>query len=351
MNDNKFVKLLTVSLFLVFAAVSCWATAESLHLLLPTYPSVFCWAITIGFFFIASWGTKMIADSLNQNIYMEHRGATLVGGILIVMVFWLLCSMPTNTHTFFFRNLIDERVTTDLTTTKAYLSQIKDNTANDQRIKAKQTEVENQVNTKLQSLEAEIKNPLNPGNGPETEKILGEIAQILGVPSINKLSGTGNSVQERNTLYKAYRAVVFMQLEAKKKSIARAMAPSNNNHQKAAAKDYKNLELIQKYIADGQISLTDAENIQEVCNKLNEGYATIKANQDFVDFKSADDRENYTCDNSQTKVSRLLSVYDVWVDFLTGKEGGLAFVFWILISILLDVAAFICFDIAFHKEL
>jgi hypothetical protein len=40
----------------------------------------------------------------------------------------------------------------------------------------------------------------------------------------------------------------------------------------------------------------------------------------------------------------------VWVDFISGKEGGLSFVFWILISVLIDVAAFIFFDIAFKKE-
>lgn len=89
MNDNKFVKVFTVAGFLAFAAVSCWATAESLHLLLPSWPSVFCWAITIGFFFIASLGTKMIVDSLNQNIYMEKRGTNLLLGIFIVLVFWL----------------------------------------------------------------------------------------------------------------------------------------------------------------------------------------------------------------------------------------------------------------------
>lgn len=101
MNDNKFLKIISVLGFLVLAAVSCWATSESLHLLLPTYPSLLCWAITVGFFFIASWGTKMIVDSLNQNIYMEKRGWTLLGGVIIVIAFWLFCSMPTNTHTFF----------------------------------------------------------------------------------------------------------------------------------------------------------------------------------------------------------------------------------------------------------
>lgn len=350
MNENKFLKIFTVVGFLAFAAVSCWATAESLHLLLPSWPTAACWAVTIGFFFIASWGTKMIVDSLNQNIYMEKRGWVLSGGIIIVLVFWLLCSMPTNTHTFFFRNLIDEKVTNDISTTQGYLAQIKDNTVTDARIQAKCVELEKQINIKLQSLEAEIKNPLNPGNGPETEKILGEIAQILGVNKINKLSGNGNSVSERKALYQAYRDVILMQLDNKKINIVKEMLPSNDNYRKVANKDWKNLELTKKYIDESKLSLTDADDIKTICNNLNQGYSSIKTYQQFVDFKNEKDKEDYTCSNSQTKVSRLLSVYDVWVDFLTGKQKGLAFVFWIIISVLVDIAAFIFFDIAFKKR-
>lgn len=350
MNENKFLKMFTMAGFFAFGAVSCWATAESLHLLLPSWPIIMCWAVTIGFFFIASWGTKMITDSLNQNIYMEKRGVTLVGGIIIVFIFWLICSMPTNTHTFFYRNLIDGKVTNDLATTQGYLAQIKDNTVTDAKIKARCAEVENQINTKLQSLEAEIKNPLNPGNGPETEKILGEVAHILGVNKINKLSGTGNSIPERNKLYQAYRDVILLQLDNKKMNIVKEMLPANDNYRKIANKDWKNLELIKGYIDKGQLSLTDADDVKTVCDKLNHGYSTIKTYQQFVDFKNDPDKENYTSANPKTKVARLLSVYDVWVDFLTGKQGGLAFVFWIIISILVDVAAFIFFSIAFKKR-
>ena len=199
-------------------------------------------------------------------------------------------------------------------------------------------------------MEAEIKNPLNPGNGPETERVLGEIAQILGVSKINKLSGVGNSVAERNTLYQAYRDVILLQLDNKKMNIIKEMQPSNDNYRKTATKDWKNLELTKKYIDAGQLSLTDADDIKTVCNNLNQGYSTIKTYQQFVDFKNDGDKEAYTCSNPQTKVSRLLSVYDVWVDFIKGELGGLAFVFWILISILVDVAAFIFFDIAFKKR-
>lgn len=350
MNDNKFVKIFTLVGFLAFAAVSCWATAESLHLLLPSWPSIFCWAITIGFFFIASWGTKMIADSLNQNIYMEKRGVNLILGILIVIIFWLFCSMPTNTHTFFYRNLIDEKVTNDIASTQGYLAQIKDNTVTDAKIQAKCAELEKQVNAKLQSLEAEIKNPLNPGNGPETERVLGEIAQILGVAKINKLSGTGNSVAERNKLYDAYRQSILIQLDNKQANIVKAMTPSNDNFRKVASRDWNNLELTKKYISGGELSLTDADDIKTICNNLNQGYSTIKTYQEFVDFKNDTDKEAYTCANPQTRVSRLLSVYDVWVDFVKGEQGGLAFIFWILISVLVDLAAFIFFDIAFKKR-
>lgn len=353
MNENMNLKIFTLCGFLVFAVVSCWATAESLHLLLHSWPVVFCWAVTIGFFFIASWGTKMITDSLNQNIYMEKRGANLVGGIIIVLVFWLFCSMPTNTHTFFYRSLINETVTADIAATQGYLSQIKDNTVTNAKIQDKCTEVENQINTKLLELEAEIKNPLNPGNGPQTEEILGQIAQILGVAKINKLSGTGNSVGERKKLYDAYRQTVLMQLDNKKMNIAKAMTPSNDNYRKEAKKEWNNLELLKKYIEEGSVSLTDAHDIrEEVCDKLDEGYAKIKTYKQFVDFQNEGDEKTYTCDNPQTKVSRMLSVFDVWADFITGKlpEKRLAFIFWIAISVLVDVAAFIFFDITFKKS-
>ena len=74
MNENKFLKIFCLLAFVAFAAVSCWATAESLHLLLSTWPLIMCWVVTVGFFFIASWGTKLIVDSLNQKIYLEKRG-------------------------------------------------------------------------------------------------------------------------------------------------------------------------------------------------------------------------------------------------------------------------------------
>ena len=101
MNGKSLLKIGAIVFFFVLGAYSCWATAHSLHLLMPTLPILLVWGVTIAFFIVASYGTKMITDSLNQNVYQENRKFQLFGGIILVVLFWLICSMPTNTHTFF----------------------------------------------------------------------------------------------------------------------------------------------------------------------------------------------------------------------------------------------------------
>ena len=350
MNENSYLKISCIVLYLAFAAISCWATAESLHLLLPDWPLAAAWAVTIGFFFIASWGTKMITDSLNQDIYMDNRGLHLLGGIFIVLVFWLLCSMPTSTHTFFYRSHVRDRVTNDITTTKGYLAQIKDGVVTKNTINARITEFKNKVEVKMGELEAEIMNDANPGFGPTAKRILSEFATMLDVPKVEPITFRGTSVQDRQKLCDAYRRKIFTLRDTKIRNNINEMTPKDNNHRNDAEADYKNLEVIERAIKGHEIDLNEAESIREVCDRLNSGYATIKMYSQFVDFKSNEDKEAYTANNPQTKVSRLLSVYDVWADFLTGKDGGLHFAFWIFISVLIDIAAFVFFDIAFKKR-
>lgn len=44
--------------YIVLAGISCWATEQSLHLLLPAgWPEILVWGITIAFFVVASIGT------------------------------------------------------------------------------------------------------------------------------------------------------------------------------------------------------------------------------------------------------------------------------------------------------
>ena len=46
----------------------------------------------------------------------------------------------------------------------------------------------------------------------------------------------------------------------------------------------------------------------------------------------------------------MLSVIDVWKDFIAGKYEGRGFAFWVIVAILVDIAAFVFFDITFKKR-
>lgn len=336
--------------FIAFATISCWATADSLHLLLPSWPLVMCWVVTVGFFIIASLGTKMIVDSLNQNIYLEKRGLRLIGGIVITLVFWLLCSMPTNTHTFFYRSVINDKVNTDISTTRGYLSQIKNNTNNQTQAEIKVNELHNNVDVLLGELEAEIKNEANPGFGSKSKEILRKFANLLGVSKVEPLSSKGMSKQDRDKLCDAYRTKIYTLAENRATSImANILSPYPDNIKEVKQND-ENLALVKKYIEAETINLNDANDIEGVCDKLNTAYNTIKKNRDFVNFSSKTDEANYTAGDPVTKVKRMLSVIDVWKDYMEGEYAGYGFPLWIVISVLVDVAAFIFFDLAFKKR-
>ncbi len=350
MEQKNYLKIVWILAFAAFAAVSCWATTESLHLLLSDWPIIMCWIVTIGFFIIASLGTKMIVDSLNQNIYLEKRGLFLIGGIILVLFFWLVCSMPTNTHTFFYRTVINDKVTTDISTTRGYLGQIKNNTNNKTQASIKVSKLKSDVDVTLGELEAEIKNGANPGFGPKSKQILRKFANLLGVDKIDPLSYRGTSKQDREKLCDAYRTKIYILAESKAANILANILQPNPDNLKEAKQADENLKLVKKYIDDGTIDLNDAEQIKDVCDKLNIGYNVVKKNKDFVNFSSQNDEEKYTADNPVTEVKRMVSVIDVWGDYLKGAYTGYGFVFWIIISILVDIAAFIFFDLAFKKR-
>ena len=79
------------------------------------------------------------------------------------------------------------------------------------------------------------------------------------------------------------------------------------------------------------------------------GYTCIKNNQKYVKFDNQRDKELYTVENLETNTKRMLSVIDVWIDFFKGKYP-ISFLFYVLLSILVDVAAFIFFDFTFKER-
>ena len=352
MEQNKFVKIFSLCAFLAFATVSCWATAESLHLLLPALPLVLAWIITIGFFVIASIGSKMIVDSFNQNIYMEKRGLNLIGGTILLLVFWLICSMPTNTHTFFYRNCITDVTLDDLKNTEGYLNDIRDNTFAEEKFRLQCADLESKVNAKLEDLRLEIDGP-DHGDGPKAQAILVEISELLKCAPITKIDGPTATKQQRTNLVNAYRDKILAQLQKREAAIYLQMVDEKKvaQAQKTATTDIKNVQKAVYGLEEMRKNgVQDDATINAANGILKGAYSTVKNYSDMVVFKSDADREAYTADNQVTKTTRLLSVIDTWMDFMKGEFAGRGFLFWIIISILVDVAAFVFFDIAFKKS-
>lgn len=346
---GKFRVIGCIIAFLILAGISCWATEQSLHLLLPAgWPEILVWGITIAFFVVASFGTKMIADTLISPAFIDNRRLKLFGGVLLVVFFWLLMSMPTNTHTFFYNDKIGSVITKDIETTNKYLSQIVTRGTASETI-VLDTEGK-KIKDSIEILRTHIihqfngdEPPYKRGNGKEIGKYLERINTILNSHIIQ--NPDYNSTDP--TILNTYQYEI-------NKALADALKTHTISEQSADAAKRKKARLtalndsIQDHISTG--SLSDAE-IKQCEKELKDGYNIIATNKFFVDFdKDSDDETVYTKDNAETRTKRMASVIDVFfVDFLQGKYPA-SFWYYVILSILVDVAAFIFFDIAFKRD-
>lgn len=333
--------------FLILAGISCWATEQSLHLLLPAgWPQMLVWGITIAFFVVASIGTKMIADSLFSNGFIDNRKGKLWGGILLVVLFWLLMSMPTNTHTFFYNDKIGSTISKDIKTTNDYLQQIVYmGTSSTLVLDEEGKRMKDIVDEQRRHIVAQFNGdepPYKRGNGVK----IGEHLQI-----INK---TLNANLKQHPSYNSTDPAI---LNGYHVEIDKALSHALRNHTitersvQAARTQIGRLEALNDSIQDHISSASLSENEIRQCEKeLRDGYNIISSNRTFVKFdKTTDDEQVYTNDNGETRTKRMASVIDVFfVDFLGGKLPG-TFWYFVILSILVDIAAFIFFDIALMK--
>lgn len=340
--------------FLILMGISCWATEHSLKLLLGTsFPVIFVWALTIAMFVVASYGTKLIVDSLNMDIYIKHRRRSFWLGAVLVLFFWLIVSMPTNTHTFFFNHSIGDMITQDKDRTCSYLGQLSGRVNTDPAY----MDVFEEVDSKWKAAAREYN-----GLGTSGQKGAGQYFQTL-VRDINgSLGRAGADEGHLVVVVDNYNQFNAANLETYEKQVHTALHYIEDNYYKvgknaareagAAARDintvYNDEENgVYKLLQSGSSLPADIVDRQEAT--ISKGYTLVKVNQKYVNFENDADRELYTAENITTRTKRMISVFDVWKDFLSGKYP-FSFVYYIILSILVDVAAFMFFDFAFKKN-
>ena len=346
--NNKFKTIGCAVVFLILAGISCWATEKSLHMLLPAgWPEILVWGITIAFFIVASIGTKLIVDSVFSNDYIENRKGKLWGGIALVALFWLLMSLPTNTHTFFYNDKIGSTVAEDIQTTNKYLQQIVDmGTSSTPVLDEEGKQIKDAVEEQRRHIVAQFNGdeaPFKRGNG----KKIGEHLEI-----INK---TLNSSIQQDPRYNSQEPSI---INGYQEQINTALSHALRTHTvtpesaQAAKNQIGRLNALNDSIQQELATSTLSEEKIRQCEKeLKDGYNIVETNRNFVKFeKDSDDEEVYTKENGETRTKRLSSVIDVFfVDFLHGKYPA-SFWYYVILSILVDLAAFIFFDIAFMKK-
>lgn len=342
------MKLVYWAGFLLCGGISCWLTGESLALLWQCNV-ILAILLAIAFFVIASFGTKLVVDSFKQDA--NHPVLQLLGGTILVIIFWLICSMPTNTHTFFISQQGENLVSQDISTTQKYLTNLKNYGGNEKTEYISYCKFIDSKTAEFKSeLEREICLKSNPGNGEATKKILEKYKEfgfnISPASKVNK--------DRPKEVYEAYAKTIDLQatgLKNKKEDecVNQLNGKSITEMRSEADRHLKALEKIQKGIKDHAIDITDLEDLRRINNELNDSYTLIKNNAGRASL-SLEDKEKYTSANIHTDTKRLTSVSEMVADWWNGKYDGFGLGWWILFAILIDIAAFIFFYLATKRE-
>ena len=324
--------------FVVLGIVSCWATAESLRWLLPSIPYVFIWIITIIFFVVSAIGTKFIIEGWKVNV------GKFVSGILMIVIFWICFSLPTNTHTFFYRSAIKKVLTQDLEDTSNDIRKFSDDSYVEDMLNVKWNLKIKKIESYIQQLVSEAKNPGEEGIGPKCETILKKIETELGYGiNINRVIPRTNTHRGWNEVIDNYRDQIATILSQQ------LMNDRQNFNKLIDARTKKELKIMDKNIIAMQKRVERMQNIDRnivttSAETVSQAQVLLKNCKNLIDIDNAGKNRFIAIHVSET--DRMLSVIDVWKDFFAGNYSGLGFVFWLILSVLVDVAAFIIFKFA-----
>ena len=337
-------KILWVIGYLFCAGLSCWATASSFHLLFPSWPIVIVYGLTIAIFVLSSLAFDWMCKSFTDSHILSYPRARLFGWAALWLISWVIVSLPTNSHTFFYMFKIDDVVTKDLYVTKTYLNQLKNREVVDT---AGYNAIEKPVLKEWENFTNEVKHG-NTGSG------FGEVASSY-VAKINTLlppeysipipRNTNRATDAENT--KLINEWFDNYIKPSLKTLKEEKFQVSEEIKNQAEEYYDYIGAFEDSIeALNQTAQISEPHVQQARGLLKKAYPIIGQNSKYVIFNNIDDEKLYTAENVETRTNRFLNPYYVVGDFFAGKLP-FYFLLLILLSILVDVAAFIFFAKAF----
>lgn len=354
------MKIFAIFAWLVFAAVSCWATTESLFLSFSSgtdIPRWVLWPLVIGFYVLTSLGTMWIVEGVSEN-YSEHKVGKLIGGICVVLLFWVVISMPTNAHTFLYKRSAKAVAQKEITYLKGRLETIinEDALISDKQLEYDKTRL--RVEQLEESLIKEIRTEGRIGVGGRAEGYLLDIERALGldVNGIPRRYNNTSSPTEISSIIKHYQDAIKKQLDVFDEHFKAELVRMAADHEKSVA-DASNAKqsLDAVYTALNDPNVSQEEVLKEARNQVNKAYDLLV---NYTTPGSSSPRERYVEEAKGMPSNRLINVKEVvWDDYLHGvldtkydmpELRGM--IYYIILSILVDLAAFLFFNIGFKKD-
>ncbi len=345
-GENKFLKIFALVAFLAFAAVSCWSTTESLFLTLESaqIPKWVFWIAVVGLYVLTSYCFKVMLDTFNPS-YMEKRMVKFIFSTLGVIILWGVFSMPTNAHTFFYKQMAKVTAVEELKHIDGELSTLTDSTVYFSKYIDEWNKYERLIDLALDQLKHEIDNPQRYGFGPEAEAKLANLENLFGlkIGTIDRRGTRNISKKERNEVCRYYDNVVKEQLavqRAQHDTKIAAKMPQFQTMRNEVKSLQRQIQQVLYALEDTNIKREDV--LKQARQVIEKSYAVLKSS-----FS-----ELYQPDPEVYRSDRLIKVTKVWGDYLKGqfKDEDYSLWYWILLSIIVDIAAFVFFDIAFKKE-
>ena len=358
---NPLTVILSLLAFIVFGAISCWATSESLYhteLFGQGVPKVMYWAIVVGFYVITSLGTKWVIDSFNTEAFVEKRRLKMIGGILVVVVFWILVSLPTNAHTFLYKRSAKSVAQKELKWQEGQLSARTDVEAYALQLREDIMAPVLEIQQMEQELMDELRHPDRPGYAQEAEEILQKIEHKLGaqIGTIKRVRASNTSKNEINRLCQHYSNAIEAQLNIFSANLEKQVAEKASNYEKHVADAVKAEKLVR---ASYNALDTDDESREKV---LTEARKQINNAYNVLDNGKLDGatsaRNTYVEKVKGMPSNRLTNVVEVvYKDYLSGQLNKKydmpetkGMIYFFLLSLMIDIAAFLFFNIAFRKN-
>jgi hypothetical protein len=354
--NNSILKGLALVAFITFMFISCWATVDSLILLLPNFPKLIFWIATLGSFFLASMGSKLIIDSFNNNIYMQNRGWKLLGGMLLMLLFWIIFSLPTNTHTFYYRSAIKDVLTQDITDTKSRLLNLYNEVDAKRIIELDKANFIQKIRNGSTRFKKEIYSYQDEGWGERAELVIVNLEKDLGPIQRSKLKSKNLKDLQAITTEMSNQIEILM--DAKIESVYNTRLRNiNSSIDKNTLKSLmQELDKVQRRLTSGNNKIIEpSENTALV---LSQSYKMINNYSDLLinEFETSHPdqikltREDKKYFSGVSKTEKMRSVIEVWKEFFQGKYDGRGFVFWIILASLVDIAGFLFFSLAFKRN-